>query len=304
MNLRNSRAKWFSATAIGIFALVGCTPAPGAPGATAGGEPSTVAARPVAALNQEASALVPKNIADAGVLKVASTIGMAPLGYPDPKTGKLIGFNVDIMDQIGEVLGLKIEMHEVSMDQIIPGIQAGRYDATASNMAVTDERLAVLDFVQYYFASSSLAVASGNPDSVTAEGLCGKSVGVSTGSFQQTKIMPEKSKACADSGAAPIDLQAFPDQQKAVLALDSGRVDAVAGDTPILLYAANLNKKIEVGDKLTSGSILGIGVSKKSPVSESLAAAMNDLITTGVYQKTLDMYGIGKLGIEKSEIKR
>lgn len=289
---------------VALLALTGCSSsadnAPN-PSPNAG---SADQARPTAEFNKKAAALVPQDIAKAGVLQVATTIGMAPLGYPDEKSGQLAGFNIDIMNEIGDVLGLKVEMHGATMDQIIPGIQAGRYDATASNMAITPERQKVLDFVQYYFASSSLATKAGNPEKITVDNLCGKSVGVSNGSFQQTSVMPAKSEACQKAGKKPLDVQSFPDQQKAVLALSSGRLDTVAGDTPVLLYAANLNKQIEVGDKLTAGSIVGIGMDKGSPLVEAVSAAMNDLIDSGTYKKTLDVYGIGDLGIDHSEIKK
>jgi len=283
--------------AVALIGLTGCTAATDVP-------TSDTANEPAALFNEDAAALVPASIADAGVLQMVTTVGMAPLNYPDETSGDLQGFNIDLMNDIGGVLGLKVEVTGATMDQIIPGIQAGRYDITASNMAITDDRAKVLDFVQYYFANSSLATAKGNPDEVSADALCGMSVGVSNGSFQQTVVMPQKSTACEEAGSEPIDVQSYSDQQKAVLALDSGRLQAVAGDTPILLYAASKNSRIEVGDKLTDGSILGIGMNKGSDLTESIAAAMDELISSGTYEKTLDRYGLADLGIEKAEIKK
>lgn len=290
-----------SIAAIGMLALSGCS---NPEEALSGGSDAKTQERPTAQFNQEAADLLPADVKKKGTLEVATTMGMAPLGYPDAKTGEVVGLNVDLMDEIGEVLGLKVTVKAASMDQIIPGIQAGRYDATAANMAITDDRIKVLDFVQYYFADSSLALPAGNPKNITADSLCGKAVGLEVGSFQQTEVMPGKSKDCKKAGNEPIDVQGYPDQQKALSALDSGRVDAVAGDTPILLYAANLNDKIEVGDALTDGSILGIGVDKHSPLTKALAAAMNDLIDSGAYMETMKMYGIEDLAIDQAKIKK
>lgn len=301
MKIRKKSQMLVCFAAIGMLALTGCS---NPEEVLSGGSGTESQERPTAEFNQEIADLLPADIKEKGVLEVATTNGNAPLSYPDKDTGGVIGFNPDIMAAVGEVLGLKIEMKAASRDQIIPGIQSGRYDVTASDMAITDERIAVLDFVQYYFANSSLAQAKGNPKDITADDLCGKSIGLATGSFQQSEVMPKKSELCKESGAKPIDVQGYPDQQKALSALDSGRVDAVAGDTPILLYAADKNQNIEVGDSLTDGSILGIGVKKNSPLTESLAAAVNDLIDSGVYQKTMEMYGIEDLAIDHSEIKK
>lgn len=287
-----------SIAAISFLGLAGCsasTPAPESDADVA--EPSTL-------FNEEAAALVPEAVADAGVLRHVTTVGMAPLNYPDEASGDLKGFNIDIMNDLGAVLGLEVETEGATMDQIIPGMQAGRYDITASNMAITEDRAKVLDFVQYYFANSSLATVKGNPDNVSADDLCGMAVGVSNGSFQQTIVMPDKSAACEEAGSEPIDVQSYSDQQKAVLALDSGRLQAVAGDTPILLYAASMNERIEVGDKLTDGSILGIGMNEGSELVEAIGAAMEHLISSGAYEETLERYGIADLGIDTPEIKK
>jgi polar amino acid transport system substrate-binding protein len=303
--LKGSNVKFFttsgraaiSVAAVALLALTGCSATAATPESDAANEPSAL-------FNEEAAALVPADIAKAGVLRMVTTVGMAPLNFPDEASGDIKGFNVDIMNDIGAVLGLKVETEGATMDQIIPGMQAGRYDITASNMAITEERAKVLDFVQYYFANSSLATAKGNPDKVAADALCGMSVGVGNGTFQQTIVMPEKSAACEAAGDKPIDVQSYADQQKAVLALDSGRLQAVAGDTPILLYAASKNNRIEVGDKLTDGSILGIGMNEGSELVEAIAAAMDVLISSGNYEKTLDRYGISDLGIDHAEIKK
>jgi len=285
-----------SIAALAFLGLTGCTSTSAAPEADAADEPSAL-------FDDDAAALLPADIAEAGVLQMVTTVGMAPLNYPD-EAGDLQGFNIDLMGELGEVLGLDVEVHGASMDQIIPGIQSGRYDITASNMAITEDRALVLDFVQYYFANSSLATIKGNPDQVSPDALCGMSVGVSNGSFQQTIVMPQKMEACAEAGSEPIDVQSYSDQQKAVLALDSGRLQAVAGDTPILLYAASKNDRIEVGEKLTNGSILGIGMNEGSELVEPIAAAMTHLISSGTYEKTLDRYGLADLGIETAEIKK
>ena len=286
-----------SVAAIALIGLTGCSATPTAPESDAANEPSAL-------FNEEAAALVPEAIAEAGVLQMVTTVGMAPLNYPDEASGDLKGFNIDIMSDIGAVLGLEVETQGATMDQIIPGIQAGRYDITASNMAITEDRAKVLDFVQYYFSTSSLATLEGNPDDVSADDLCGMSVGVSNGSFQRTIVMPEKSVACEAAGDEAVDVQSFSDQQKAVLALDSGRLQAVAGDKPILLYAASMNDRIEVGDTLTDGSILGIGMTEGSELVEAIAAAINHLISSGSYEETLDRYGIADLGIDVAEIKK
>ncbi len=70
----------------------------------------------------------------------------ADLHYPptsflaeDNKTP--VGYNVEIAQLLGKKMGLKVKIKNVSFDSVIPGIAAGRYDFTATNMTPTADRL-------------------------------------------------------------------------------------------------------------------------------------------------------------------
>ena len=250
----------------------------------------------------ELAELVPEEYADRGYLNVVTTVGMAPLNIPDSATGQIEGFNPDLARHIAAVLDLEVKLSGASIDQIIPGMQAGRYDITFSNMAINDERLEVLDFVEYYFSGSALGVLEGNPLGLDADNLCGRAVGVSNGSYQMTKVLPKVSDECLQKAQSAISIQAYPDQQKAALALLSGRIDAVCMDGPVLAYATTQEPRLEKAANMTNGSHIGIGVNKHDRLVDAVQKALQYLIDTGVYEQLLERYGINDLGIEKAEV--
>lgn len=274
----------------------GTAPADGETGAVGAGE------RPVNEPVQEIADSVPAEIRDRGTLNVVMSSGMAPLNYPDASTGELIGFNPDIAHQLGEILDLEVELHEATGDQTIPGMQAGRYDISVNNQAVTDERLEAVDFVEYYFSSSYLGVQKGNPNDVSVDSLCGTTVGVSIGSYQQTVVLPELSDTCESEGEPALTIESFPDQQKAAMALTSGRIDAVSMDSPVLLYAAGQDDRIEPLEKMTEGSNVGITVTKGTGMLEPVQAAMQELIDNGNYEKTLAMYNMENVAVTEAAV--
>lgn len=279
------------------LALSGCAPAEG-PGADTGDDPSN---RQEVDSVSEIAAQVPDDVAAKGTLDVATTVGMAPLNYPDPDSEEMLGFNVDIAEQIGDVLDLEVEMHGVSMDQIIPGMEAGKYDITASNMAITEDRSEVLDFVEYYFAATTLAAQTGNPEEVDLDNLCGTTVGVSKGSFQQVEVLPEYQKDCEETDDEPLEVETFRDQQSALLALSSGRVDAASADSAVIQYAIKQDESIEALGNMTDGSNLGIGVSEDSDLIDPLQDALQYLMDEGYYEETLEQWGMADLALDEAK---
>lgn len=259
---------------------------------------------PRAAEVPEIAALVPQKYKDAGKLRAVTTIGMAPLNLPDPATGTVHGFNPELAAQIAAVMGLDIDMQAVTIDQIIPGFQAGRYDITFANMSITDQRKEVLDFVQYYFSASGLGVKAGNPQKLDATNLCGHKIGVSNGSFQMNDTLPKMSDECTKAGKPKISIDAYPDQQKAATAVLSGREDAVVMDGPVLAYAISRDPQLENAAKMTEGSNVGIGVANDDPLLDATAKALQHLMDDGTYEKLLERFGMQDLALDTATIEK
>ncbi|NWO07185.1 MAG: transporter substrate-binding domain-containing protein [Alteromonadaceae bacterium] len=266
--------------------------------ATTQGRPAELDAESVT----EIAELVPQEIRDKGQLDVAITVGMAPLNYAEPESEEMVGLNPDLASLVGDVLDLDVNIHGVTMDQIIPGMEAGRYDVTFANMGITPERAEVLDFVEYYFASANLGVRKGNPADLSSDTLCGVSIGVANGSYQHVSLLPKYTEECEANGEDALDINTFPEQQQALLALSSSRVDAVSLDGAVLLYAISQDDSYEDLGYMDDGANVGIGVLKGNELLEPVQLAMNHLSETELYQETLGSYGIDEFALEEFEV--
>lgn len=95
------------------------------------------------------------------------TIGIAgevPYSYLND-SGDAEGATVALAERIfGEEMGYNVEADLVDWDNLIPGLQAERFDAVSAGMSITPDRCAEAAFAEpEIMYTTSLAVAEGNP---------------------------------------------------------------------------------------------------------------------------------------------
>lgn len=94
--------------------------------------------------------------------------------------GRLTGFDVDLIEAIGERQGFKVETIANPWDSIFNTLDDNSRDIVASGVAITPERQQKMNFSDAYM-DSYMAVAFTNPTIKTYEDLQGKKVGVQKG---------------------------------------------------------------------------------------------------------------------------
>ncbi len=282
------------------LSVAACTPA-GSTAASSGGAAGQAASVPSLPVDAAAVALLPASIKSAKVLRVAIPTNEPPTQYYRTGTHDLTGVNPDVARLIGEALGVKVDIQVANFDSIIPGIAAGRYDMTVSSMTPTAERMKVLDFVDYMQIGSTVAVAKGNPQGLTENSLCGKKVGLLTGSYQLTVDVPTFDKACSTAGKRKIQVNAFQDTRQAISALTSARLDAVLADSPILNFAATQNPQIDIASKYAFTPV-GVGLTKQDGLVKSVSAALAAVIKSDAYVKVLGTYGLQSSAITDARV--
>ena len=100
----------------------------------------------------------------------------APNEFKDPN-GKIVGFDVDLMNAIAGTLGLTPEYREeTDFAKIIPAIQGGTYNVGMSSFTDSREREQQVDFVTYFSAGILWAQRAGDP--IDPNNACGKKVAV------------------------------------------------------------------------------------------------------------------------------
>lgn len=90
----------------------------------------------------------------AGKITFALSGGYPPFNYFS-SDDKLIGFDVEIGEEVAKRLGVKYVPVTTDWSGILEGLRSGRYDAILGSMAVTPERLKAVDFTDPYYYSGA-----------------------------------------------------------------------------------------------------------------------------------------------------
>jgi polar amino acid transport system substrate-binding protein len=243
---------------------------------------------------------VPEAIKSSGKLVVGVNIPYAPNEFKDP-SGKIVGFDVDLMNAIAATLGLTADYREADFAKIIPSIQGDTFNVGMSSFTDTKEREQTVDFVTYFSAGILWAQKPGA--GIDPNNACGKKVAVQATTTEETDELPGKSKACTDAGKPAIQIVKFDSQDAATNAVVLGQADAMSADSPVTLYAIKqANGKIEVAGDIAQAAPYGWPVKKGSPLAQSLQQALQHLIDNGTYKTIATNWGVEKGIIDKPVI--
>ncbi|CAL9346797.1 hypothetical protein SUDANB1_00379 [Streptomyces sp. enrichment culture] len=248
----------------------------------------------------KAVALLPAAVKSRGTLSVAMDLSSPPTSFMASDNKTPIGFNPDFSRLIAAKLGLKLKVNNIKFDTIITGLQANRYDFTASTMGATRDRLKVLDMVDYFKAGTGVSVPYGNPQKLGTDTLCGHRVAVQSGSTAELQWLPLRSKEdCTSKGKPAIKAVTLPSVNDALTQLASKRIDAVMYDFTGLQWAATQQPKtFEVLKPLVATKTVTVALKKDSALTPAVKAAIQSIIDDPKYAEALGRWGFQGLGIK------
>lgn len=249
--------------------------------------------------DQNAVKLLPPSVKAKGTLSVAMDLSYPPTMFMASDNKTPIGFNPDMARLIAAKLGLKLQINNIKFDTIITGLQAGRYDFTASTMGATKDRLKALDMVDYVNSGTGVSVPYGNPQKLTTHTLCGHRVGVTSGTTQQLQWLPQLSEQdCTSKGKPAIQAVSLPSVNDALTQLVSKRIDAVMYDFIALEWADTQQPKtFDVLKPLVTTKPVTVGLKKGSPLTPAVKAAIQSVIDSPKYAQALGRWGFTELGV-------
>ncbi len=113
-------------------------------------------------------------IKERGSIIVAMEGTWAPWTYHD-ENDDLVGYDVEVAQNIAEKLGVEVEFVEGAWDGLLAGLDAGRYDIMVNGVGVTDERAEKYNFSTPYAYNKTAVIVRGDYDEISSmEDLNGK----------------------------------------------------------------------------------------------------------------------------------
>lgn len=239
-----------------------------------------------------AAALVPEAIAKKATLTVGSDASYAPDEFMDTDGKTVIGMGPDLVNAIGEVLGLRVAVSNAVFDTIIPGLVSGKFDIGSSSFTDTKEREQQVDFVTYFVAGEGFYV---NADSTTTfdglDSLCGHKVAVEKGTVEETDATTQDA-TCKAAGRPGVEVLSFDNQNGANLAVSSGRAELGFLDSQIAEYVVSQsNGQFKLTGTPFATAPYGLAVAKGG-LAPAVLAALKVLIANGEYSKILAKWGL------------
>ena len=221
--------------------------------------------------------------------------------------GKLIGFEIDLGNNLCARLKITCEWVSQDWDGVIPGLTAGKYDAIMDGMSITAKRLEVIAFTRNYTrAPTVFAVQKDGPlaklpddglnvslDDKTAmeaavkaltPALKGKVIGAQIATIQ-ADMLNTYFKGI-------VDIRTYKTTEEHDLDLMAGRIDAALAATSYFvstLARPGGDKLKLVGPHFTGGLLglgTGIGFRKSDPELKTMFdKALNEALADGTIKK-------------------
>ncbi len=232
-----------------------------------------------------------------GAFSVAISPFAAPLASYATDARTIVGSEPDYAQLVADALGLKLALIPVAWEDWPLGLTSGKYDAVIANVGVTEKRKQKFDFTTYRLGLHAFYVASKSTIQSIREpkDIAGLRIITGSGTIQE-RILLEWNQQNVASGLKPAALQYFEDLTSSVLALQSGRSDAIFNPHAPLAYAAATQGNIRLVGTVNAGWPLRADVAAATRKGSGLAAALteatNGLIAGGQYRAGLTRWGL------------
>ncbi len=210
-------------------------------------------------------------------VRIATEGAYAPWNFSDA-SGKLDGFEIELANDLCRRMTAKCEIFAQDWDGIIPGLNAGRYDAIMASLSITDKRKEVIGFTTpYTFAVEAFGVAGDGPLAklpgageqvdLTANEAKGKELIAAMTPLLKRKVLGvQASTTLADFADKylknVVEVREYKTAEQQHLDLASGRIDIVMEGVPSLTAALekpDMSGLVLAGPRF-SGGVFGPGV--------------------------------------------
>lgn len=230
-------------------------------------------------LTTTAQARTWEEIKKSGTIKIGTEGAFPPFNLM--KGEKLTGFEVELAEQLAKDMGLKVKWVVQPFDNLLIGLNQGRYDFVIASHGITEKRAKAVDFSDpHYCTGGAIVSKKGGP--MTAADLKGKRVAVQVGTTYLDNV--QKVEGVGKVLTFPKD----PDAQAALMA---GKVDVWVGDKFTGLELVKAQKgKLAQGDLLFNEKIaMAVKKGNKSLLKE-LNMGLEKMLKGDSYAKLSKTY--------------
>ncbi|MBV8622169.1 MAG: ABC transporter substrate-binding protein [Herbaspirillum sp.] len=212
-----------------------------------------------------------------GTLVCATLANNEPLGFSDPQTRQVVGFDVDICAAVARQLGVEMEQKSVTVEARIPMLVQGEVDLVSAALGYTRERARLIDFTASHYQNPIKIVVQSDSGLNMVADLADKRISANRNSTPEEAVHRVLPKAA---------VQTFSDTPQAFLALAQGKVDGLAISMPSgIRFVTESAGRFRFVEGALAWEPTALGVKKGE---HKLLAAVNQALSTMEKEGELD----------------
>lgn len=215
-----------------------------------------------------------------GPIKDVLLVGMddnyPPMEFHDVD-GKLVGFDVEMIEAVAKKLGMKVEYKFITFEGIFEGLKTDKYDCIVSAVSMTKDRLENFEFTKPYLSNGQVIVVKPGDESVkTPEDLAGKKVGVQTNTTADEACKKHLEKTS-------FELKRYDDIIQTFEAMNAGHIDCIVVDYAVAIeYASKSPDKYVISSAQLTNEPISICFKKgNTALRDEVQGALEALKTDG-----------------------
>lgn len=232
-----------------------------------------------------------------GKMTVGVSADYPPFEFYDDEL-QLDGFDIALMQAIGQKLGVDVEFVDRAFDGLLGSLALGNIDAAISAITVTPARAEQVDFTASYYIGVGAALAADTWQQgqiTTPEELGPLRIGVQDGSIYESFAKNE----LIDQGILPeANLHVYRDIADAVADVDAGRIEVAFLDLDVARTFADQGGVEVVGESVQEQDYAIAVPLNQSALRHVLDRALDDLIEEGV----IDELAVTYLGVDPDNL--
>lgn len=221
-----------------------------------------------------------KQLADvqkAGKLVIATSPDFPPFEYLEGT--EVVGIEIEIFQAIAEELGVELVVEQMDFESVIPGVQAGKFDAGVSGITATEDRKKNMDFSDPYFIASQSIVVTADSAITGKADLEGKKISVQTGTTGEDY--------CRKNG---YEVLSFAANNDAAAALTTGKVDAWVVDNEVAVALAAEQGLVVLEEPMTTEPYAFAFQKGSDTLVAAVNEKLNEMLKDGTVEALFEKY--------------
>jgi polar amino acid transport system substrate-binding protein len=210
--------------------------------------------------------------------------GGAPFVFRDPQNPRnRIGFETEIVEELGKRMGRPIEFVQTEWPSLIPALNRGDFDFALAAIEVTPERVETVLFSRPYYVYSQQLVVRQDDPATSLSDMIGRRVGTLAATAAE-RILQD---------TPGIEIVRYDDNTRPYDELIVGRLDGVLLDLPLAIFYGRPRPQLRfAGEPFADGFYAAAFRKNDGALRDEISKHLDDMIADGTIRRIIQRYDL------------